>query len=77
MAAIYRRTLGGKVTFIDAMTRDDVAFAVARAPWEWSTEPRGFAKWPADRVRGDPVEPPSLADTWPRNGADSIWVDRA
>jgi hypothetical protein len=74
VAEVYHKTLGGRVTWTE-LTRDEVAFAIARAPWEWSTEPRGFAKWPADRVRGDPVEPPSLADTWPRNGADSIWVD--
>jgi hypothetical protein len=63
MTAIYYRTAGGRVTYIDAMSRDDVANALARAPWMWSTEPRGFAPWPADRVRGEPVELRSAADT--------------
>jgi hypothetical protein len=63
MAQVYHKTLAGRVTYIDAMTRDDVAFAIARAPWEWSAEPRGFAPWPASRDRGDPVELRSLADT--------------
>ena len=71
MAEIYHRTLGGKVTFIDAMTRDEVEAATARAPWEWSTSSRLFAPWPASRVRGVPVEPLSLADASPR--ATSIW----
>jgi hypothetical protein len=66
MAEVYHRSAAGKVTFIDAMTRADVEAATARAPWEWSTELRGFAPWPPDRVRGEPVEPPSLADAMPR-----------
>jgi hypothetical protein len=72
MTAIYHRTAGGRVTYIDCMTRDDVANAIARAGWEWSLEPRGFAKWPADRVRGEPVDIRSAADvehsarTWDR-----------
>jgi hypothetical protein len=62
MAEIYHRTLGGKVTYIDAMTRDEVEAAIAGAPFEWSTSPRGFAPWPPHAVRGTPVIPPSLAD---------------
>jgi hypothetical protein len=62
MAEIYHRALGGRVTWVDAMTRADVAAAVARAPWEWALSPRGFAPWPASRVRGEPVYPASLAD---------------
>jgi hypothetical protein len=46
------------------MTRDEVETAVARAPWEWSTELKGFSPWPAARVRGEPVELPSTA-SWP------------
>jgi hypothetical protein len=72
MAECYHRSRGGKVTFIDAMTRDEVEEAIERAPWEWATSPRGFARLPADRVRGDPVEPPSLADT-AKPSADPIW----
>ena len=71
MAEIYHRSLGGKVTFIDAMTRDEIAAAVDRAPWEWNTAPRGFAPWPPTCIRGVAVEPPSLADTSPR--ASSVW----
>jgi hypothetical protein len=63
VAEVYHRTFGGRVTFLDAMTRDEIAAAIERAPWEWHTAPRGFAPWPADRVRGEPVYPPSLADT--------------
>jgi hypothetical protein len=71
MAEIYHKTLGGKVTWIE-MTRDEVAAAIARAPWEWSIELRGFAPWPASRVRGEPVTPPSLADT-AQPSATPIW----
>jgi hypothetical protein len=71
MAEIYHRSVGGKVTFIDAMTHDEVADAIERAPWEWHSAPRGFAPWPADRVRGVPVIPPSLADRMPRGS--SVW----
>jgi hypothetical protein len=45
--------------------RADVEEAVKRAPHEWSLSLRGFAPWPPAQVRGDPVIPPSLADTWP------------
>jgi hypothetical protein len=62
MAEVYHRTLGARVTLIE-MSPNDVAFAIARAPWAWSTEPRGFAKWPVSCDRGDPVELRSLADT--------------
>jgi hypothetical protein len=72
MTVVYHRTLGGKVTFIDAMTRDEIEAAVERAPWEWSAEPRGFAEWPVDRVRGEPVELRSLADD-ARPFANSLW----
>jgi hypothetical protein len=65
VAEIYHRSAAGKVTFIDAMTRDEVEAATARAPWEWCETLRGFAPWPPDRVRGEPVIPPSLADTMP------------
>jgi hypothetical protein len=71
MAEVYHRSRGGKVTWIDAMTRDEVAAAVERAPHEWSLSLRGFKPWPADRVRGEPVEPQSLADAMAR--ASSIW----
>jgi hypothetical protein len=67
VAEIYHRTFGGRVTFLDAMTRAEVASAIERAPWEWHTAPRGFAKWPADRVRGVPIVPLSVADTWPHS----------
>jgi hypothetical protein len=56
MAECYHRSRGGKVTFIDAMTRDEVEEAVERAPWEWATSPRGFAPWPAGRVRAQDHE---------------------
>jgi hypothetical protein len=52
VAEVYHRTRGGKVTFIDAMTRDEIEEAIERAPWEWHTAPRGFGKRPASRVRG-------------------------
>jgi hypothetical protein len=71
MAEIYHRTASGRVTYIDAMTRDEIEAAISRCPWEWSAEPRGFAPWPATLVRGEPVTPPSLADAMPR--ASSIW----
>lgn len=67
MAECYHRTAAGKVTWIDAMTRDEIATAVDRAPWEWNTAPRGFAPWPPSLVRGVPVTPPSLADAMPRS----------
>ncbi len=63
MSEIYHRSLGGRITFIDAMTRDEIEDAVKRAPWAWCETLRGFAPWPPDRVRGEPVYPPSLADT--------------
>ena len=63
MAKVYHRTLADKVTWIDAMTRAEIEAATARAPWEWSTSSRLFESWPASRVRGVPVIPPSLADT--------------
>jgi hypothetical protein len=63
VAEVYHRSAAGKVTWIDAMTRGEIEEAIERAPWEWNTAPRGFAKWPADLVRGVPVIPPSLADT--------------
>jgi hypothetical protein len=72
MAEVFHRTLAGKVTWIDAMTRDEVAAAVERCPWEWSLSPRLFAPWPASRRRGDPVYPPSLADTT-QPSANPIW----
>jgi hypothetical protein len=62
MAEVYHRTLGGRITFIDAMTRDEVEEAIARAPHEWSLSLRGFAPWPPALVRGEPVELPSLVD---------------
>ena len=62
MNAIYYRTAGGRVTLIE-MSPNDVANALARAPWMWAESPRGFAAWPADRVRGEPVEIRSVADT--------------
>jgi hypothetical protein len=68
MAEAYHRSLAGKVTWIE-MTRDEVEAAVARRPWEWSTSPRDFAPWPAALVRGEPVEPPSLADAMPQRAA--------
>jgi hypothetical protein len=68
---VYHRTLGGRVT-VDAMNADERAFAVASAPWEWSLSPRLFAPWPLDRVRGEPVYPPSLADT-AQSRAPQIW----
>jgi hypothetical protein len=72
VAEIYHRSRGGRVTMIDAMTRDEVEDAIERAPWEWHTSPRGFAPWPASRVRGVPVIPPSLADE-AKPIANSIW----
>ena len=72
MTEIYHRSLGGRVTFTDAMTRDEVEAAIARAPWEWNTAPRGFAPWPPDRVRGEPFVPASLADTAEPRGS-SVW----
>jgi hypothetical protein len=57
VAEVYHRTFGGRVTFIDAMTRAEIEEAIERAPWEWHTAPRGFASWPAGRVRGVPVIP--------------------
>jgi hypothetical protein len=74
VAEVYHRTFGGRVTFLDAMTRYEVEEAVRRAPHEWSLSLRGFAPWPPSLVRGEPVVPPSLADTMPR--ASSI-VGRA
>jgi hypothetical protein len=59
------------VTWTDAMTRADVEVAIKRAPHEWSLSLRGFAPWPADRVRGVPVIRPSLADTWPHRS--KVW----
>jgi hypothetical protein len=56
--------LSGRITWIE-MTRDEVEFSVSRWPWRWSTSPRGFAPWPAALVRGEPIEPPSIADTMP------------
>jgi hypothetical protein len=70
---IYHRSAAGKVVWLE-MTRDEAAEAIARAPWEWHTAPRGFAPWPADRVRGVPTAAPSLADTLPSR--NKIW-DRA
>jgi hypothetical protein len=67
MAEVYHRSAAGKVTWIDAMTRAEVEAAVKRAAWEWSTSPRGFAPWPPELVRGEPIEPPSLADAMPRS----------
>jgi hypothetical protein len=61
MAEVYNRNLAGKVVWLE-MTRDEVAHAAARRPWAWSTSPRGFEPWPADRVRGEAVEQPSIAD---------------
>jgi hypothetical protein len=72
VAAVYHRALGGRVTFIDAMTRDEVAAAVERCPWEWAVELQGFAPWPASRARGDPFYPPSLADT-AKPSTTAIW----
>jgi hypothetical protein len=72
VAEIYHRTLGGRVTWIDAMTRAEIEEAVERAPYEWSLSLRGFAPWPADLVRGDPVVPASLADTV-KPSASSLW----
>jgi hypothetical protein len=63
MTAICYRTAGGRVTYIDAMSRADVANALARAPWMWAESPRGFAPWPATHVRGVEVELRSVADT--------------
>jgi hypothetical protein len=67
---VFHRSLGGKITWIDAMTRDEIEAAIARAPWEWSADQKGFAPWPSHAVRGEPVIPASLADT-PR--ASAIW----
>jgi hypothetical protein len=36
VAEVYHRTAAGKVTWVDALTRDEVEAAVARAGWEWS-----------------------------------------
>jgi hypothetical protein len=64
MAECYHRSASGKVVWIE-MTRDEVETAVARAPHEWSLNPRGFSPWPAHAVRGEPVPLPSTAD-WPQ-----------
>jgi hypothetical protein len=56
MPEIYHRTLAGKVTWIGDLTSDEAAEAIARAPWEWHTAPRGFAPWPAGRVRAQDHE---------------------
>jgi hypothetical protein len=61
MAVIYHRTLGGKVTYIDAMTRDEIEEAIERAPWEWSADLKSFASWPAGRARGVAIDLPSTA----------------
>jgi hypothetical protein len=74
VAEVYHRTAAGKVTWVDALTRDEVEAAVARAGWEWSLSPRGFAPWPPTLLRGIPVTAPSLADTLPSR--NKIW-DRA
>jgi hypothetical protein len=75
MAECYHRSLAGKVVWIGDLTRDEVAEALARAPWEWHTAPRGFAPWPPSRVRGEVFEPPSLADTMTgaRSSTSGIW----
>jgi hypothetical protein len=72
MAVIYHRTAGGKVTYIDAMTRDEIEAAIKRAPFEWSASPRGFAPWPPSLLRGDPVYPASLADE-ARPSQSKVW----
>jgi hypothetical protein len=69
---VYHRTAGGKVTYIDAMTRDEVEAAVKRAPHEWATSPRTFTKWPPTLLRGTPVIPASLADE-ARPSQSKVW----
>jgi hypothetical protein len=73
LAEVYYRSLGGRITFIDAMTRDEIEAAVARAPHEWSLSLRGFAKRPPELVRGTPVVPASLADTMGSTRTSSLW----
>jgi hypothetical protein len=46
VAEVYHRSASGKVTWVDAMTRDEIEAAIKRAPHEWHTAPRGFAPWP-------------------------------
>jgi hypothetical protein len=74
MLPIYHRSLGGRVTSVELLPAE-FACAVAAAPWEWAAYPKGFAAWPADRRRGEPVYPPSLANE-AKPIAPSIW-DRA
>jgi hypothetical protein len=66
----YRREASGRITAID-IKPDEAEFAVARWPFAWSLtpDPKSFARWPwpPDRRRGNPVEPPSLADAMPRS----------
>jgi hypothetical protein len=73
MTEVYHRSAGGRVTWIGDLTRDEVAEVVGRAPWEWSLSLKGFAPWPAGRVRGEPVTPASLADTMGSTRSSSLW----
>ena len=71
MLPVYHRSLGGRVVSVELLPAE-FACAVACAPWEWAADQKSFAPWPADRVRGEPVIPPSLADE-ARPRASSLW----
>jgi hypothetical protein len=66
LVTVYRKSANGRIEAIDVKP-DEAEFAVSRWPFAWSRtpDPKSFARWPwpPDRNRGDPVEPPSLADT--------------
>jgi hypothetical protein len=62
---LYHRSAGGKVTYIDALTLDEAAAAISRAPHEWSTSMRGFAAWPDGPIVGELVE---LQTAWGASG---------
>ena len=72
MLPVFHRTLGGRVTSVELLPAEFAA-AVASCPWEWAADQKSFAPWPAELVRGNPVTPPSLADTaQPR--ASKVWT---
>jgi hypothetical protein len=72
LVTIFLRSLfGGRVVSV-AMKPDEAAFACASAPWQWSRSQRVFTPWPLDRVRDEPVTPPSLADE-ARPRASEAW----
>jgi hypothetical protein len=74
LVTIFRKSANGRIEAVD-VEPDEAASFIATTPFAWSLSPApaSFAAWPWPPVRGEVVEPPSIADMMGAPSASKVW----